>query len=183
MSDPVAAASPAKGKGQKKKSTTKKVASAHPTYIEMIVAAITTLKDRKGSSRQAIEKYIAKNYNVNENHKTHVKQALRKGSVSGVLRQTKGNGASGSVKIAEKKVTPKVKKVKVNKTKKAAVKKTKTKPKSATTKKPAKKAAAAKKTPKKTAKKPAAKKPVAKKPAAKKVVKKKAKKAVKKVKK
>ena len=33
----------------------------HPKYSEMIAAAIVALKERNGSSRQAIVKYIAKN--------------------------------------------------------------------------------------------------------------------------
>ncbi|KVI07811.1 AT hook, DNA-binding motif-containing protein [Cynara cardunculus var. scolymus] len=35
---------------------------AHPPYAEMITAAITALKDKDGSSRQAISKYIEKEY-------------------------------------------------------------------------------------------------------------------------
>ena len=36
----------------------------HPTYAVMIGAAIAALKDRTGSSRQAILKYICANYKV-----------------------------------------------------------------------------------------------------------------------
>jgi len=40
----------------------------HPTYREMISAAIVNLKERNGSSRQAIKKYIHANFKVCKNH-------------------------------------------------------------------------------------------------------------------
>lgn len=178
MSDPAPAVpSPAKKKATPKKAAVKKPA-VHPKYGEMIAAAIASLKERNGSSRQAIAKYVKANYKVSDGSDTHLKQALRKGVVAGALKQVKGTGASGSFKLAEKpkKVAKKAtKKPAAKKTpkKKAAAKKAK---KPAAKKAPAKKAAAApkKKAPvAKKAKKPVAKKPVAKK-AAKKTPKKKA---------
>ena len=167
----------------KKKAAAKKPAD-HPKYVEMIVAAIAALKERKGSSRQAIGKYIKANYKVGESSDVHLKQALRRGVVSGVLIQTKGTGASGSFKLAEKAKKPTKKPAgkkpaaKKPAAKKPAAKKTAAKktPKKSAGKKPTPKKAA-KKTPKKAAaKKPAAKKatkkPAAKKPAAKKATKK-----------
>ena len=159
-------ASPAK-KAEKKKAAPKKPAD-HPKYSDMIAAAITALKERTGSSRQAIVKYISANYKVGDSAGTHVKLALKRGVASGALKQVKGAGASGSFKNAEK---PKPAKAKKPAAKKPAAKKVK-KPAAAAKKPAAKKTPkkakkpAAKKTPKK-AKKPAAKKP-AKKPAAKK---------------
>ena len=140
-------ASPAK---KTKKAAPKKPAD-HPKYIDMITAAIVALKERTGSSRQAIMKYIKANYKVGDNADTHVKMALKRGVASGALAQPKGTGASGSFKVV-KKAEPK-------------------KPKKVAAKKPAAK--------KPAAKKPAAKKPAAKKPA-KKAAKKPAKKAAKK---
>ena len=149
----------------KKKAAAKKPAD-HPKYLDMIVAAIIALKERTGSSRQAIKKYITANYKVGDSAGTHLKLALKRGVASGALKQVKGTGASGSFKVAEK-----------PKPAKKAAKKPAKKP---AAKKPAKKTAAKKKpaakkskaTPKKAAKKPAAKKaakkPAAKKPAAKK---------------
>ena len=139
-----------------KKPAAKKLAE-HPKYIEMIVAAITTLKERTGSSRQAIVKYIKANYKVGDSSDVHVKMALKRGVVSGVLIQPKGTGASGSFKVA-KKEEPKKKAAKKPAAKKPAAKKP-------TAKKPAAKKAAKKSTPKKAAakKKPATKKPAAKK--------------------
>merc|ERR1711990_723355 len=129
-----------------KKAATKKPAE-HPTFAVMIAAAIAELKERKGSSRQAIEKYVAANYKVGPKYTGPLKQALKKGVEKGTLVQTKGVGASGSFKIAkpEPEKKPAVKKPAA---KKAATKKvTKKNPtKKATTKKPpAKKAASPKK--------------------------------------
>lgn len=158
------------------KAAPKKVAD-HPKYSEMIAAAIGELKEKSGSSRQAILKYIQANYKVGDNVATHLKQNLKRGVVSGKLVQPKGTGASGSFKLAAKakaepKKKPAAKKPAAKKpaAKKPAAKKTAAK-KTPTKKKPAKKAT----TPKKATKKPAAKKvkkPAAKKPAAKKTAKK-----------
>jgi hypothetical protein len=173
MSSP-AAASPAKSKKAEKK-VTKKPAE-HPKYVEMVEAAIGALKERTGSSRQAIAKYINANYKVNvEKSGTHIKLALKKAVAGGVLKQVKGTGASGSFKIAEKPKPAKKPAKKPAAKKPVAKKATKATPKKAAKKPAAKKATpkkAKKPTPKK-AKKPAAKKPAAKKPV-KKVVKKKA---------
>lgn len=166
--------------GKKKAGQIKKPAD-HPKYIDMILAAISALKERNGSSRQAIVKYVKANYKVGDNSDVHVKMALKRGVASGALAQPKGTGASGSFKVV-KKAEPKKKKPAARKpaAKKPAAKKPAAKkpakkatPKKKSAKKPAAKKSATKKpakksTPKKPAKKPAAKKPTAKKPAAKK---------------
>ena len=155
-----------------------KTAPEHPKYNDMIQTAIKALKERSGSSRQAIVKYIKANNKVGDNAGVHVKLALKRMIAAGLLNQTKGTGASGSFKLSEKaKKAPKPKKKVVKK--KPAAKKPKKKPAAKKAKKPAAKKAkkpAAKKVKKPAAKKPAAKKPVAKKPAAKKPAKKAAKK-------
>lgn len=46
----------------KKNTTTSKPPSALPPYFEMITEAITTLKDRKGSSQPAIARFIEEKY-------------------------------------------------------------------------------------------------------------------------
>ena len=173
-----------------KKTATKKPAD-HPTFAVMIAAAIAELKERKGSSRQAIEKYVAANYKVGPKYTGPLKQALKKGVEKGTLVQTKGVGASGSFKIAkpEPEKKPAVKKPAAKKaatkkvtkktpTKKAPAKKTATKKpaakKTATKKAPAKKAASPKKKApaKKAAGKVTKKAAPKKKPAAKKTTKK-----------
>merc|ERR1711923_624202 len=118
----------------------------------MIASAITALKDRTGSSRQAILKYICANYKVDAaKAAVQVRMALKRGVAKGALKMArasgKGAGCYKVVKVEKPKAAKKPKKPKAKKPKKAA-------------KKPA-----AKK-PKKAAKKPAAKK-AAKKPAAK----------------
>merc|ERR1712212_370678 len=106
----------------------------------MITAAISALKERTGSSRQAIVKYIKANYKVGDGSDVHVKMALKRGVASGALAQPKGTGASGSFKVV-KKAEPKKKKPAAAK-KPAAKKPAAKKPaKKAAAKKPAKKAA------------------------------------------
>ena len=140
----------------------------HPKYNVMIAAAIASLKERGGSSRQAVLKYIMANYKVgNEVAKINarVKSALKAGVKAGTLKQAKGTGASGSFRLGEKKVAA-AKPKKTKKPKAAAKKPAAKKPKATAAKKPKspKKKAAAKKP--KTVKKAAAKpKKVAKSPA------------------
>ena len=71
----------------------------HPKYSDMIKAAILALKERTGSSRQAIVKYIKENYKVGDNAGVHVRTALKKMLTAKLLVQTKGTGASGSYHI------------------------------------------------------------------------------------
>merc|ERR1711892_642353 len=136
MSAPAAAAAPKA-----------KVAAAHPPYATMIAAAIKGLGDKKGSSRQAIIKYVVANNKVDA-AKAAVRVRLAVKKIIAAAAAGKKGAGSFKLPVAAKK--PKAKKVK----------------------KPAAKKA---KKPKKAAKKPAAKKaakPKAKKPAAKKVAKK-----------
>lgn len=168
-------------KATKKKVTKPKKPAVHPTYSEMIFQAISTLKERGGSSRQAILKYIMKNFTVGNDEKSvnsRLKIALRAGLAKNTLKNSKGNGASGSFKLGETKTETKPKKKVVKKpvVKKPAAKKAKS-PKKVKTPKKEKKTEKTKKvtkpkkatTPKKTAKKPVTKtkKPAAKKPATK----------------
>ena len=137
----------AKSPAKKKPAAPKKPAD-HPPYSEMIKAAIVALKERNGSSRQAIEKYIKANYKIGEVG-PHLKMALKRGVAGGKLLHTKGVGASGSFKVPkEEKKEKKLKKKPAAKPKKPAAK----------PKKPAAKKAAKKPAAKKAAKKPAAKK-------------------------
>ncbi|XP_035695286.1 histone H3-like [Branchiostoma floridae] len=129
------AASPKKAAKAKKP----KAPAAHPPCSDMITAAITALKDRKGTSLAAIKKYVAANYKFDVDKQGHVlRRTLKRMVEKGTLTQPKGKGASGSFKISAAAQKP-------------------AKPK----KKPAAKKPAAKKV--KKAKKPAAKKPAAKK--------------------
>ncbi|KAK3706145.1 hypothetical protein QZH41_001672 [Actinostola sp. cb2023] len=166
-----------------KKSAAKKAApkpADHPKYQDMVLAALAALKDRTGSSRQAIEKYIKANYKVGDSCGSHLKLALKRMSAKGTILHTKGKGASGSFKLVKAVAVEKKPKKKVS-VKKPAAKKATKKPaakskksaaksgrKSTSPKKAAAKKPAAELKPKKVAKKPAAKPKPAKKAAAKK---------------
>merc|ERR1711971_1412342 len=92
----------------------KKVAkpAAHPPYANMITAAIKGLKDKKGSSRQAILKYV-----VATKAAVRVKLALRKMVVAKkvVAAAAAGKRGAGSFKLPAKE--PKAKKPKAKKPK------------------------------------------------------------------
>merc|ERR1712051_400368 len=138
-----------------KKSKKAKAPAAHPKYSVMIPAAIAGLKDRSGSSRQAILKWIKVNYKVEHPQAgQHLNMALKAGVKKGTLKTARASGkGAGSFKLGEKpKVAKKAKKPK------AAKKKAVKKPAAKKVKKPAKKAAPKKKpAAKKAAKKPAKK--------------------------
>jgi len=126
MSDAVAAApvapvSDAPAKSPKKKAAAPKKAASgakkaksagnHPKYSEMVQQALSTLKERGGSSRQAILKYIVKNFQVGNDEAVvnqHLKVALKNGVKNDSLKQSKGTGATGSFRIGEKKTEKKV---------------------------------------------------------------------------
>merc|ERR1712157_113356 len=117
-----------------KKAAKPKAPAAHPPYAAMIKAAVKALGDKKGSSRQAILKYICANYKVDAaKAPSRVRISLKKlvDSKALVAAAAAGKKGAGSFKLAAKE------------------------PKAA--KKPAAKKAAPKKKP--AAKKPAAKKP------------------------
>lgn len=137
----------AKGWSQRPKSN-------HPPTSEMVTAAIKELKDRKGSSLQAIKKYISNTYTVDgEKLAPFIKKYLKAAVRSGAVVQTSGKGASGSFKLSPpSKGSSEVK----NRPKREAKEKTE----SAAAEKPvAKKPATQKKAA--SPKKPAAKKPAA----------------------
>merc|ERR1712224_826200 len=131
---PARAASPKRRASPKKKASPKRKKSgnnkkpaAHPSYKEMIVAAITALKQRGGSSRQAISKYIASNYKgVSDNNNAHLRLAIRRALASGMLIQATNHANPFRLSDAAKKPAAKPKVVK----KKPAAKKAK-KPKTA----------------------------------------------------
>lgn len=101
-SAPAPAATPKKAKasgGAKKP----RVKPAHPPTSDMVNAAIKSLKERGGSSLQAIKKYIAANYKVDaEKLAPFIRKYLKAAVASGALTQPKGKGASGSFKLSVK---------------------------------------------------------------------------------
>ncbi|KAJ5240721.1 uncharacterized protein N7469_002312 [Penicillium citrinum] len=77
---------------------------AHTSYRDMIKDAIINLKERNGSSRQAIKKYVASTNNINLAFKAtfdaHFNKAIKTGVDKGEFTQPKG--PSGPVKLAKK---------------------------------------------------------------------------------
>eukprot|EP01003_Olkasia_polycarbonata_P006090 NODE_622_length_776_cov_1312.302613_g557_i0.p1 GENE.NODE_622_length_776_cov_1312.302613_g557_i0~~NODE_622_length_776_cov_1312.302613_g557_i0.p1 ORF type:complete len:196 (-),score=108.09 NODE_622_length_776_cov_1312.302613_g557_i0:189-695(-) len=151
-------AAPAIPAASKKKSSKKKVAAKHPNYLDMIKEAIkTTQKPVKGSSRQAVVKYLESKYgkDLGKNFRTTLRVALRRLAAKGSLTQTKGSyRVSASEKAKKKAKKPKKKTLKKKKSKKVKKSKKSKKAKSSKKKKSSKKAkkSAAKK-PKKSSKK------------------------------
>ena len=85
-----------------------------PRTSEMVTAALTNLKERSGSSFQAIKKYMAGTYMVDAEKLTpFIKKYLKTAIEQGKIIQTKGKGASGSFKLvaAAKSSTVKLKAV------------------------------------------------------------------------
>lgn len=170
MSDDTAAvsATPAAATPKKKaKSMAKKpkTVPSHPKVSAMVNDAITSLKERGGSSLQAIKKHISSHHKVDIDRLTpFIKKYLKSAVASGQLVQTKGKGANGSFKLSVsgqktkepgKKTVKKVKKEGASPAKKAksAKPKAKAEKKKTVKKTPVKKAAkpkAAKKAPKPT---------------------------------
>merc|ERR1711881_615507 len=128
-----------------KKAAKPKVPAAHPPYAAMITAAVKGLADKKGSSRQAVLKYVVANNKVDAaKAAVRVRLALKKMVAANKLvsAAAAGKKGAGSFKLPAKE--PKAKKPKAKKSKAAK------KPAAKKAKKPAAK---------KAAKKPAAKKP------------------------
>ncbi len=92
------AAKKSKGTGAAKKP---RVKPSHPPTSDMVNNAIKSLKERGGSSLQAIKKYITSNYKIDaEKLSPFIKKYLKSAVTSGQLIQTKGKGASGSFKLS-----------------------------------------------------------------------------------
>ncbi|KAI6079426.1 Histone H5 [Aix galericulata] len=91
---PAPAAKPKRAKAPRKP-------ASHPSYSEMIAAAIRAEKSRGGSSRQSIQKYVKSHYKVGQHADLQIKLSIRRLLAAGVLKQTKGVGASGSYRLAK----------------------------------------------------------------------------------
>ena len=139
-----------------------KATPAGPSYLDLIKEAISTLKDRTGSSRQAIAKVVEVKKGASY-AKARLNMALKKGVDTAALTQVKGSyklaKVAAKVKVAKKKPAAKKKSV----TKKAAPKKTTAKSIKPTAKKTTSATKSKKPTAKKTTSATKSKKPVAKK--------------------
>lgn len=77
---------------QRKPTAKAKAAKSKPTYFDMCKEAIMALKNRKGSSAQAIEKYILANIMDEESFKKfHMRNALKSGAAKGNFIKVKGS--------------------------------------------------------------------------------------------
>lgn len=86
---------------------------AHPSTAVMVTVAIKTLNDKKGSTLQAIKKYLALNYHVNlTKFSPFICKYLKTAVAKGDLIQTKGSGALGYFKLPIEVKKPAVKKKK-----------------------------------------------------------------------
>merc|ERR1739846_291927 len=95
-----------------------KAPAAHPPYASMITAAIKALGDKKGSSRQAILKYVVANNKVDAaKAAVRVRIALKKMIAAKKVAAAAGKKGAGSFKLPAK--APKVKKAKKPKKPKA----------------------------------------------------------------
>lgn len=95
--------------------TIKKV-TKHPSFADMISVAIQKLGEKGGSSKCALLKYIAANYELDAKiANQYLKMALKNGVKSGLFKQAKGVGVTGSFKLGEKKKELKAKKLTVEK--------------------------------------------------------------------
>ncbi|BHF80547.1 hypothetical protein SprV_0702367500 [Sparganum proliferum] len=156
MSEAVVAAPAAHvGVPAKKAKTTKKpsASKSHPPFANMVIEAIKELKERNGSSRQAIVKHIKSHHpSIAEKVvEVQVRRALISGAKAGRLIHTKGVGASGSFKLSEKAKAPAGTKKAVKPKKATKAKTAVAKPKKAPAK-PKKTLAKSKKTSQKTKK-------------------------------
>ncbi|KAJ1355405.1 hypothetical protein KIN20_012799 [Parelaphostrongylus tenuis] len=79
----------------------------------MIHKAVAELKDRNGSSKAAILKYLMAHYKLGDSTNkinSQLRMALKKAVTKGELKQVKGSGASGSFRLGEKKSASSTKK-------------------------------------------------------------------------
>merc|ERR1712215_603473 len=79
-----------------------KVEAKKVTYLEMVTEAIKALKDRSGSSRQGITRYILETHKIDAAKVIHIRKAIAQGMEKGILKQarTSGKGA-GSFRVAK----------------------------------------------------------------------------------
>ncbi|CAI4054336.1 hypothetical protein SUVZ_16G1600 [Saccharomyces uvarum] len=87
-----------------KKSTAKKEEPSSKSYKELIAEGLAALKERKGSSRPALKKFIKENYPIvgsTSNFDLYFNNAIKKGVETGDFEQPKG--PAGALKLAKKK--------------------------------------------------------------------------------
>merc|ERR1719435_679220 len=92
-----------KGKGKKVGAKKPVVEGKKNTYLEMVTCAIATMKDRTGSSRQAITRQIMETHKLEASKVVHIRKAVASGVEKGIIKQAKTSGkGAGSYKIVMK---------------------------------------------------------------------------------
>jgi len=85
----------------------------HPSTAVMVTAAIKTLNDKKGTTLQAIKKYLAVHYQMDSTKSApYIRRYLKAAVTKGDLIQTNGTGAKGKFKLPIEVKKPAVKKKK-----------------------------------------------------------------------
>lgn len=85
----------------------------HPTTAHMVSDAISSLRDRKGSSLKAINRYIASIYGIDiSTYSVYIKTYIRNALATGKLIQSKGDGLNGSFKLPKIEKAKRVKQIK-----------------------------------------------------------------------
>jgi len=98
----MAAAEPEAAKKLKTKSVSDPEATKKMSYLEMVTDAIATLKDRTGSSRQAITRHILVTHSLASPRLIHIKNAIKTGLEKGVIKPTRTTGkGAGCFKIVK----------------------------------------------------------------------------------
>merc|ERR1712098_711894 len=72
------------------------------SYLEMVTDAITTMKDRSGSSRKAITRHILEMHKIDAVKVIHICKAIAHGMEKGILKQARASGkGAGSFRVAK----------------------------------------------------------------------------------
>ena len=142
----------------KKTAPVKRPSQNHPKYSEMIARAVIDMKERKGSSRQAITRHVVSSFKLTNPDAVQrsVNAALKKMTAAGILvaGALGGRKCAGCFKLAPEE---KARRLKAGKKPAKSVKKVVEAPKKVAKKKPATKSKVAKKTAKAPKKKPSSK--------------------------
>merc|ERR1712058_137429 len=72
------------------------------SYLEMVTDAITTMKDRSGSSRKAITRHILETHKIDAAKVIHIRKAIAHGMEKGILKQARTSvKGAGSFRVAK----------------------------------------------------------------------------------
>merc|ERR1712215_134032 len=72
------------------------------SYLEMVTDAITTMKDRSGSSRKAITRHILEMHKIDAAMVIHIRKAIAHGMEKGILKPARASGkGAGSFRVAQ----------------------------------------------------------------------------------